>query len=95
VVEIDVAVVDAGLVTRPPGEVGTVRQGSRVRIREGNRDARTLQIRDDAAPAYVYDGLHPETPLGRALMGRHVGDEVEVVLHEALPVRRVTVESIE
>jgi transcription elongation GreA/GreB family factor len=80
-------------VTRPSDDVPTVRQGSRVRIREAGGDARTIQMRDDTAP--THDSLHPESPLGRALMGHHPGDEVEVVLHEGLPVRRVTVEAIE
>ena len=70
-----------------------VQVGSQVRIREANGEGRSLRIRDDAnwSPGM----LDPQSPLGKALIGRHVGEEVEVHLASSLPTRRVTIEALE
>lgn len=71
----------------------TVHAGSLVRIREAGRELRAVRIRD--WEAWTHDGIEANSPLGRALMGRHEGDEVEVELAACLPTRRVTIEAIE
>jgi transcription elongation GreA/GreB family factor len=74
-------------------ETRMVGPSSLVRVRESGRAARTVRIRD--WEAWTPDGIEADSPLGRALMGRHVGDEVEVRLADSLPVRRVKIEAIE
>jgi len=39
--------------------------------------------------------IHPDSPLGRALLGSKVGDEVVVRLSPALPNRRLTIMAVE
>jgi transcription elongation GreA/GreB family factor len=70
-----------------------VQLGSQVRFREASGERRTVRIRDDAN--WAHDMLDAGSPLGRALMGRGVGEEVEVHLAASLPTRRVTIEAIE
>ena len=77
----------------PDPAVPTVQRGSRVRVRAANGEPETVHIRDESAPPA--GSINPDSPLGSALMGHHIGDEVEVVLHELLPVRRLTIEAIE
>jgi transcription elongation GreA/GreB family factor len=72
-----------------------VRAGSRVRIRESDGQVRVILMRDDDAEVWAWDSLSTNSPLGLALLGRHVGDEVEVNLHAVIPVRRVKIEGIE
>lgn len=79
--------------TGADGEGARVQLGSQVRFREASGEWRTVQIRDDAN--WTYDMLAAESPLGRALMGHRVGEEVEVHLAASLPTRRVTIEAIE
>jgi len=71
-----------------------VQHGSRVRIQEADGVERVLLVRDDDE-GWAVDSIHVDTPLMRALLGHRAGDEVEVRLHEAVPVRKVTVLSIE
>jgi transcription elongation GreA/GreB family factor len=63
-----------------------------VRIREVDGEAQTVEICDRAPRPTSH---HPASPVGRALMGRRVGDEVDVHLAGGLPVRRVRIEAIE
>ena len=58
---------------------GEVRIGSRIRVQEvGTDDDETFSI-VGAAEANPLDGkISNESPLGKALLGKHVGDEVEV-----------------
>jgi transcription elongation GreA/GreB family factor len=76
-------------------EAPIVRAGSRVRIRESDGRERMILMRDDDEEAWAWDSLSTNSPLGAALLGRHVGDEVEVDLHAVIPVRRVRIEAIE
>jgi transcription elongation GreA/GreB family factor len=71
----------------------TVQPGSRVRIRDASGHVQSVQIR--APGAWSFDAIQPNTPLGRAVIGNHVGDEVEVVMVEGILTRRVTIEAIE
>ena len=70
-----------------------VRQGSRVRIRDANGQENTVTIRDDTAPTYT--SIHSDSPLGKALMGRRVGDQVAVRIARSLPERTVTILAID
>jgi transcription elongation GreA/GreB family factor len=79
----------------PEREGPIVRAGSRVRIRESDGRERLILMRDDDAESWALDGLSTNSPLGAALLGRHVGEEVEVILHAVIPVRRVKIEAIE
>jgi transcription elongation GreA/GreB family factor len=72
-----------------------VRPGSRVRYRTAGGEHRVVSIRYDEPESWAADSLSADSPLGRALLGRRAGDEVEVVLHAAIPTRRVTIEAIE
>jgi transcription elongation GreA/GreB family factor len=76
-------------------EAPIVRAGSRVHIRESDGRARVILMRSDDAEEWAVDSLSTNSPLGLALMGRHVGEEVEVNLHAVIPVRRVKIEAIE
>jgi len=60
------------------GAHGTVVIGARVTICEGSGDAETYQIvgRTEADP--LAGRISNESPLGRALLGRRVGDSVQV-----------------
>jgi len=59
-----------------PGEV--VRLGNRVTIVEGDGPPETYHIVGSAEAAPSEGKISYESPLGKALMGRRVGDEVEV-----------------
>jgi transcription elongation GreA/GreB family factor len=54
---------------------GVVRIGSRVRIRDADGDAEFSVVEPEDADA-VAERVSASSPLGRALLGRHVGDEV-------------------
>jgi transcription elongation GreA/GreB family factor len=74
----------------------TVHQGSRVRYRDGDGQERVVLLRDDDDPAmWVRDGVSTNTPLARAILGHRAGEEVEVVLHPPLPVRKVRILAVE
>jgi transcription elongation GreA/GreB family factor len=44
---------------------------------------------------WIKDSISGNSPIGAALLGRQVGEEVEVFLHASIPVRRVTIEAVE
>ena len=71
----------------------TVEHGSRVSYREPDGGVRTIQIYDGLAPSYTT--VRSDSPLGRAVMGRRVGDEVVIELHGDVPDRTVTIVDIE
>lgn len=52
-------------------------------------------LRGDGTESWATDSLSADSPLGRALLGHRVGDEVEIALHAAIPTRRLTIEAIE
>jgi transcription elongation GreA/GreB family factor len=54
-----------------------------------------ILMRCDDGESWAVDSLSTNSPLGLALMGRQVGDDIEVNLHAAIPVRRVKIEGIE
>jgi transcription elongation GreA/GreB family factor len=76
-------------------EEPAVRPGSRVRIRDADGRERAILIRSQDPESWAVDSLALDSPLGAALLGRHAGDEVDVILHPSIPVRRVTIEAIE
>src|SRR5512143_1398364 len=58
---------------------GEARIGSRVRVQEAGFDDDEMFSIVGAAEANPLEGkISNESPLGRALLGRHIGDEVEV-----------------
>jgi transcription elongation GreA/GreB family factor len=59
----------------------------------GDGEPQTVTIFNPDIPTST--SIQADTALGKALMGRRVGDEVEVEMHPALPKRRVTIEAIE
>ena len=72
-----------------------VRPGSRVHISDNDGQvARSPDPKRRVRP-WATDSLSADSPLGGALIGGHVGQEDEVVLHTSLPVRRVKIEAIE
>jgi transcription elongation GreA/GreB family factor len=80
-------------VTAQPEGEDVVRPGCRVSYREADGKVQAVRIRIEGEP--TQNGLHPDTPLGRALLGHRVGDQVEIDLHPVLPKRRLTIEAIE
>jgi len=73
-------------------EPARVREGSKVRVRAWDGES-VLTIRDRHAPdPFTVD---PNSPLGKALMGRCAGETVEVVLAKSLPTRKVTILAVE
>jgi transcription elongation GreA/GreB family factor len=71
-----------------------VRSGPRVHYRDHAGEQRVVLIRCDDPESWATDSLSAHSPLGRALLGHRAGDEVEVVLHAAVPTRRVTIDTI-
>lgn len=71
----------------------TIEPGSKVRVRDQRGHERVVTVRDESIhnPASV----STESPLGRALLGHHVGDEVSVVLARAIPARKFTITAID
>ena len=58
---------------------GAVRIGSRIRVQEVGFDDEELFSMVGAAEANPLEGkISNESPLGKALLGKHIGDEVEV-----------------
>jgi transcription elongation factor GreA len=58
---------------------GEVRLGSRVRVQEAGVDDAEIFSMVGAAEANPLEGkISNESPLGKALLGKHIGDEVEV-----------------
>lgn len=55
---------------------GVVRIGSHVCIRDADGDAELQLVESEDADA-IADRVSSESPLGRALIGRHVGDHVQ------------------
>jgi transcription elongation factor GreA len=56
-----------------------VRLGSRVRVQEAGVDDAEIFSMVGAAEANPLEGkISNESPLGKALLGKHIGDEVEV-----------------
>ena len=53
----------------------TVRIGSRVRVRDSYGDAE-FSVVEPAEADITDERISAESPLGRALLGRHVGDQV-------------------
>jgi len=61
----------AVLVEREAGSTGKIGVGSKVEIEDDRGERMTLEISS-------VGGTSPDSPLGRALLGAHPGDEVEV-----------------
>ena len=78
-----------------PNQAPVVRPGSRVRYRTAGGEQRVVLIRSEDPESWAVDSLSAGSPLGTALLGHRVGDEVDVVLHAAIPTRRVTIEAVE
>ncbi|HZY41008.1 MAG TPA: transcription elongation factor GreA [Anaerolineae bacterium] len=58
---------------------GEVRIGSRISVTEAGFDAREAFLLVGAAEANPLEGkISNESPLGKALLGKHIGDEVEI-----------------
>jgi transcription elongation factor GreA len=58
---------------------GEVRLGSRIRVQEVGFDDEEMFSMVGAAEANPLEGkISNESPLGKALLGKHIGDEVEV-----------------
>lgn len=58
---------------------GEVRLGSRIKVQEVGQDDEELFNMVGAAEANPLEGkISNESPLGKALLGKHIGDEVEV-----------------
>ena len=79
--------------TKPNGV--EIRRGSRVRIRYAGGREESLLIRGCDHESWAVDSIDSETPLARALVGKRAGDEVEFQVHEAVPVRWLTVLSVD
>ncbi|KFI68723.1 GreA/GreB family elongation factor [Bifidobacterium magnum] len=58
-------------------KAGTVGNGSLVTIELGGRDMTYVIGSRDIAVATDYDVISPESPVGAAILGAHVGDTVE------------------
>jgi transcription elongation GreA/GreB family factor len=71
----------------------TIRPGSKVRVTAGGHEITTYTMYDERA--HDPFALRPDSPLGRALIGRKAGETVEIVLHPSLPTRQLTILSIE
>lgn len=56
-------------------DAGMVRIGSRVRVRDADGEDEFTLVPEHEADAYARR-LSAESPLGRALIGRHVGERV-------------------
>ena len=58
---------------------GEVRIGSRIKVQEAGLDDEETFSMVGAAEANPLEGkISNESPLGKALLGKHIGDEVEV-----------------
>jgi transcription elongation factor GreA len=57
---------------------GVVRIGSTVRLRDGDGQESRLQVVDGAELDEGSSQVSTDSPVGRALLGRHAGDEVAV-----------------
>jgi len=69
---------DAGSVEHVPDDPNAVELGDRVVIRLPDRSTRTYLIVDSAEAPLDDARISATSPLGRVLLGRHVGQEVEV-----------------
>jgi transcription elongation GreA/GreB family factor len=76
-------------------EATVVRPGSRVHYRDNDGKARVVLIRSEESESWPADSLSANSPIGAALMGGRVGQEIEVILHASIPVHRVKIEAIE
>jgi transcription elongation factor GreA len=69
---------NAVIIDKDGGPAGVVNLGSKVTIKEGNAKPEVYQL-VGAAEADPKDGrISNESPLGKALLGRKVGDDIKV-----------------
>lgn len=67
----------------------TVQEGDTIRLRYDDNRVAEITIRQPGL--YAYDSIDPQSPTAKAVLGKAEGEEVEVELHPALPVRHVTI----
>ncbi len=68
----------ASVIQQREGEENVVRLGSKVRVRDESDEEMTFTIVGSAEADPLSGKISNESPVGRALLGRKVGEEVEI-----------------
>ena len=78
ILELEHMLADVRLIESQPGDSDLVHLGSEVTVvyQDGEQDTFTIVGSAEAAP--LEGRISNESPVGRALLGRHVGDKVQV-----------------
>lgn len=76
--EIEYILANVEVIAKPKGKSGKVQLGSQVELKGGNGKVKQLTVVGTVEADPLSGKISDESPIGKALMGKQVGEEVEI-----------------